>query len=147
MTALMTVSNKNMIEYKLYNKEYDIIPLADGFFEGWPSHPDKATHRRILKAAYKSIVAIDTESNTIIGFINIISDGIMSAYIPLLEVIPQYRKKGIGKKLMELAIAECSNLYMIDLSCDENLVGFYNKFNMYKGYNMLLRNYNRQSCK
>ncbi|NLV86499.1 MAG: GNAT family N-acetyltransferase, partial [Clostridiales bacterium] len=89
-----------MINYQIYCQALDQLELADGFFEGWPQHPDKDTHRKILKNSFKSIVAIDNEKNQIIGFITIISDGILSAYIPLLEVISAYRKQGIGSQLL-----------------------------------------------
>ena len=136
-----------MIEYKVYSASDEEIGIADGFFEGWPDAPDKNIHRQLLKSSFKAFVAIDRDINKIIGFITVISDGIISAYIPLLEVIPAYRKKGIGSKLFNLAKDECKNLYMIDLSCDNELVGFYKNFNMKKGTIMFLRNYDRQSCK
>lgn len=136
-----------MIEYKVYSASDEEIEIADGFFEGWPDAPDKNIHRQLLKSSFKAFVAIDRDINKIIGFITVISDGIISAYIPLLEVIPAYRKKGIGSKLFNLAKHECNNLYMIDLSCDNELVGFYKNFNMKKGTSMFLRNYDRQSCK
>lgn len=136
-----------MIEYKVYSASDETIEIADGFFEGWPDAPDKNIHRQLLKSSFKAIVAIDRDINKIIGFITVISDGIISAYIPLLEVIPEYRKKGIGSKLFNLAKDECKNLYMIDLSCDNDLVEFYKNFNMEKGTSMFLRNYDRQSCK
>ncbi len=128
-----------MIEYKFYSKELNNLEIADGFFECWYNKPDKSMHRKILENSYKAIVAID--NNIIIGFINIISDGVLSAYIPLLEVIPEYRKQGIGSKLTKLAIEELKNLYMIDLSCDDNIVNFYKKFGMTKSNAMTLRNY------
>ena len=122
-----------MIEYKVYSASDETIEIADGFFEGWPDAPDKNIHRQLLKSSFKAIVAIDRDINKIIGFITIISDGIISAYIPLLEVIPEYRKKGIGSKLFNLAKDECKSLYK--------------NFNMEKGTSMFLRNYDRQSCK
>lgn len=136
-----------MIEYKVYSASDETIEIADGFFEGWPDAPDKSIHRQLLKSSFKAIIAIDRDINIIIGFITIISDGIISAYIPLLEVIPEYRKKGIGSKLFNLAKDECKSLYMLDLSCDNELVEFYKNFDMEKGTSMFLRNYDRQSCK
>ncbi len=129
-----------MIEYKIYSSELSKLEIADGFFENWHKKPDKLKHKEILLRSYKSIVAV--YNNEIIGFINIISDGILSAYIPLLEVIPKYRNRGIGKKLFEIAINEVKDLYMVDLSCDDNLVKFYEKFNMNKSNAMIKRNYN-----
>ncbi len=132
-----------MIEYQLYSNKLSKVEIADGFFENWPKYPDKDKHREILLNSYKSIVAID--ANEIIGFITIISDGVLSAYMPLLEVIPKYRNKGIGEKLVQLAIEEMKDIYMLDLSCDDNLVTFYKKFGMYKTNAMVIRNYHAQT--
>lgn len=132
-----------MIKYEIYSQELENTQIADGFFENWPKYPNKADHRRILSNSYKSIVAID--GGKIIGFINIISDGVLSAYIPLLEVIPIYRGKGIGRRLVEMAIEETKNLYMIDLCCDRDLSPFYKRFGMFEATAMIARNYGAQS--
>ncbi len=134
-----------MINYQTYCQGLDELELADGFFEGWPQHPDKNTHRRILKSSFKSIVAIDNEKNQIVGFITIISDGILSAYISLLEVIPAYREQGIGSQLLEMALKELDDLYMVDLVCDEERVSFYEKQGMIKWTAMLWRNFKKQA--
>ncbi len=127
-----------MIEYKVYKKELN-LDIADGFFENWPQFPDKKMHEKILSSSYKAVVAID--QNKIIGFVTIISDGVLSAYIPLLEVLPSYRKKGIGKKLIEHALNELKNFYMVDTSCDDDLVDFYKQFSMKRANALILRNY------
>ena len=134
-----------MINYQIYYQALDELELADGFFEGWPQHPDKNIHRKILKNSFKSIVAIDNEKNQIVGFITIISDGILSAYIPLLEVIPAYRKQGIGSRLLAIALKELDDLYMVDLVCDEERVSFYEKQGMIRWTAMLWRNYKGQA--
>lgn len=136
-----------MIQYRLYDELDDTIEIAEGFFDGWPSPPSKEIHRRIMANSYRTIVAVDEEKRLLVGFITIISDGVLSAYIPLLEVVKEYRSKGIGKKLVERAIEETKDLYMIDLSCDDNVVSFYDQFNMFKSNAMFLRNFENQSGK
>ena len=121
----------------------DTVEIADGFFDGWPSPPSKAVHRKILENSYLSIVAI--EGNRIVGFVNIVSDGVLSAYIPLLEVVKDYQGQGIGKRLVEEALAATKDLYMIDVACDDDVVPFYEKFGMMKSNSMIFRNYVKQS--
>ena len=48
----------------------------------------------------------------------------LSAYIPLLEVLPEHRGHGLGGLLTRLVLADLSDLYMIDLVCDEELRPF-----------------------
>lgn len=133
-----------MISYKFYSDELKQLEIEDGFFEGWPNPPSKETHRKILEKSYKSLVAIDETSNAIIGFINVISDGILSAYIPLLEVLPLYQKQGIGSELVKRMIEELDDFYMIDLCCDKGLQPFYEKLDMVQSHGMIHRNYKYQ---
>ena len=134
-----------MIEIKQYSAQLKTMPIADGFFEGWPNPPSKEMHRKILENSFSAFVAIDSLNKKIIGFINVISDGILSAYVPLLEVIPAYRNQGMGKQLVETAFLELENLYMVDLSCDDGLVSFYQKLGMHQSNGMIKRNFNKQS--
>ena len=66
-----------MITYEKYANTYD---LPDGFFEGWPNPPSKEKHRELLEKSYLSLVALD--GTAIVGFVNVISDGVLSCYIP-----------------------------------------------------------------
>ncbi len=133
-----------MISYKVYCDDLKQLEIGDGFFEGWPNPPSKEKHRKILEKSYKSLVAIDEKSNKIIGFINAVSDGVLSAYIPLLEVLPEYQKQGIGSELIKKMLEELNDFYMVDLCCDESLQAFYEKLDMMKSQGMICRNYKYQ---
>ena len=115
-----------------------------GFFVGWSDHPSSETHLKILQNSTYIVLAIDDKTNNVIGFINAISDKILSAYIPLLEVIPEYQKNGIGRKLVKVMFDKLSKLYMIDLCCDEDLKSFYQKQALVPMLAMGKRNYENQ---
>ncbi len=133
--------------YKVYDRDLQETDIGDGFFDGWPNPPSKEKHRQILEKSYKSIVAI-ADNNKIVGFINAVSDGILSAYIPLLEVLPGYQKQGIGSELVKRLLDELGNLYMIDLCCDIELKPFYERLGMMNSHGMIYRNYENQcGCK
>ncbi|MFJ7664883.1 GNAT family N-acetyltransferase [Lysinibacillus sp. NPDC097162] len=119
--------------------------MLNGFFVDWPSPPNPQTHLRLLEKSSKIVLAIDDNTKEVIGFITAISDGVLSAYIPLLEVLPQYKNKGIGKELVRRMLIELDNIYMIDLCCDDDLVPYYEKFGMTKTNGMVYRNYKMQS--
>jgi len=119
--------------------------MLKGFFVGWPNPPSPQTHLNLLKKSSKVVLAMDDNTTQVVGFITAISEGILSAYIPLLEVLPEYKNNGIGKELVKQMLKELDNIYMIDLCCDDDLVPFYEKFGMMKGNSMLFRNYQRQS--
>ena len=133
-----------MISYKVYSDDLKQLEIGEGFFEGWPNPPSKEKHRKILEKSYKSLVAVDEKSNKIIGFINAVSDGLLSAYIPLLEVLPEYQNQGIGSELVKKMLGELKDFYMVDLCCDESLLAFYEKLGMMKSQAMIYRNYKYQ---
>lgn len=119
---------------------------VQGFFVGWPNPPSPLNLLKILKQSAHVVVAIDAETGHMVGFVNAISDGIMSAYLPLLEVLPEYQHRGLGSELVRRMLDELKNYYMIDLSCDDGLVPFYQQFKMTRSNAMMLRNHHRQNC-
>ncbi|MFJ7922034.1 GNAT family N-acetyltransferase [Lysinibacillus fusiformis] len=133
-----------MLLYK-NNLEDISSDMLKGFFVDWPNPPSPQTHLKLLENSSKVVIALDEQSNQIVGFITAISDGVLSAYIPFLEVLPAYKSKGIGKELINRMLIELQYIYMIDLCCDDDLVPLYEKFGMMKSNGMLIRNYGMQS--
>ena len=88
---------------------------------------------------------MEEESGRIAGFITAISDGVLSAYIPHLEVLPSYQGQGIGTELVRRMLEKLSGLYMIDLLCDPEVQPFYARCGMKPATGMMIRNYDRQS--
>jgi ribosomal protein S18 acetylase RimI-like enzyme len=102
----------------------DISPqYLQGFFVGWPNHPNPEKHLQILRNSYRTWIAKD--GNQVVGFINAISDGMYSAYIPLLEVLPSHQRLGIGSKLIQLMLNELNGMYSIDVCCDQKILKLY----------------------
>lgn len=131
----------------LYKNELDKISpdMLTGFFVDWPNHPNPQTHLKLLKKSSKVVIALDDKTNQVVGFITAISDGVLSAYIPFLEVLPAYKNMGIGKELVKKMLKELDDIYMVDLCCDVDLIPYYEKLGMLKSNGMLVRNYDMQS--
>lgn len=91
------------------------------------------------------VLAVDEESGTVVGFVTAITDGMLSAFVPLLEVLPAYRGRGIGSELVQRMLGKLSAFYSIDLACDEESVLFYERLGMRAGFRMSVRNYDRQA--
>ncbi|WP_337035297.1 N-acetyltransferase [Paenibacillus illinoisensis] len=119
--------------------------LSEHFFDGWPNPPSKATFLRLLEQSYAAELAVDDETGKVIGFIQAISDGVLSAYIPLLEVVPEFQGKGIGTTLTERMLKRLQGLYMIDLLCDTETQPFYEKQGMRRASGMMVRHYSNQN--
>ncbi len=116
-----------------------------GFFVGWPNPPSPETHLKLLSQSDEIVLAVDDQTKQVVGFITAISDGVLSAYIPHLEVLPDYQHQGIGKQLVEAMLYKLSGLYMVDLVCDPPLQAFYERFGLQRASAMIKRNYQRQS--
>ena len=136
--------------------EHDMIDYRDslaglspsqlvGFFEGWKNPPTPVTHLCILRGSSEIVFAFDTELDRVVGYITAISDGVLSAYIPLLEVISSHRSRGIGSELVRRMIRKLEGLYMIDLVCDSSSKVFYEPLGMSELIGMVLRNLENQS--
>ncbi|HLO36314.1 MAG TPA: GNAT family N-acetyltransferase [Candidatus Deferrimicrobium sp.] len=101
--------------------------LRGGFFEGWPHPPNAERHLAHLRGADAVILAVDPGTGAVVGFVSAIGDGVLTAFIPLLEVLPAWRGRGIGTELMRRILARLGDRYSIDLTCDDELVPFYER--------------------
>jgi len=116
-----------------------------GFFVGWPHPPSPETHLEILRRSSHVELALDRDAVRVVGFVNAVSDGVLSACIPLLEVLPDYQHQGIGSELVRRMLSRLRHLYMIDLTCDPPLADFYRRFGMRPSTGMMIRNFERQA--
>lgn len=121
--------------------------LDGGFFaaSGWPTYPSPETHLRLLAASHAVALAIDDATGQVVGFVNAVSDGVLAAYIPLLEVLPAYQGRGIGSELVRRLLDRLGDLYMVDLLCEPELQPFYARIGMHPASGMLVRRYDRQT--
>lgn len=134
-----------MIEYR---EGAEGVPASalHGFFERWPDPPSPEALRGILARSTHAVLAWDTEADRAAGFITAISDGVLAAYLPLLEVRPEWRGRGIGAELVRRMTARLSDVYMVDAVCDEDVAPFYAKLGFARLAGMALRNRARQSA-
>lgn len=117
--------------------------LRGGFFDGWGSPPTPETHLRLLRGSDHVMLALDGEN--VVGYITAITDGVLAAYIPHLEVLKPYQGQGIGGELVRRMLETLRSLYMIDLICDPDVQPFYERLGMTRYTGMIHRNYDRQS--
>ena len=111
-----------------------------GFFVDWPSAPSPERHLAVLRGSLHVVLARDADTGRVVGFVTAVGDGVLSAYLPLLEVLPEYQGRGIGMELVRRMLELLGSTYMVDLCCDEELVPFYERFGMRSSIAMGLRN-------
>lgn len=129
-----------MIEYRDDPTTIAADQLRGGFFDGWPSPPSAELHLAHLLGAEVAIVALDATTGQVVGFVTAIGDGVLTAFIPLLEVLPAYRGRGVGAELVRRVLARLGDRYSIDLVCDPELVPFYERHDGVRGTAVLWRN-------
>ena len=117
-----------------------------GFFQDWPNPPTPTTHLRLLQGSDAIAVAlIDTPERHVVGFASAITDGVLAAYISLLEVLPEHRRLGIGRELIKRLLARLGPFYMIDVTCDPGVLPFYTALGMTPSTGASLRNFQHQA--
>ena len=131
--------NKEQYEIKLVTNwsEHDIVKLykAGGW---WKNSYNPSGIKNLIKGSSAFAVAIDKKSNEAIGMGRLISDKVSDAYIQDLVILPEYRKKGIGKLIVKTLINFCEskNINWIGLIAEPNQDGFYENlgFKIMKDY-------------
>lgn len=117
--------------------------LAGGFFVGWPMPPTPAVHLAMLRGSEAVVLAIDDAvppgtPGRVVGFVQAVGDGVLSAYVPSLEVLPAWQRQGIGSELVRRVLDALGPRYMVDLVCDDDLVPFYERLGLSR-YTAMIR--------
>ena len=110
-----------------------------GFFVGWNNPLTPEQHFQILQNSQYVVLAIDTLSEMVVGFVNALSDRVQFAFIPMLEVLPDYQRNEIGRNLMRKMLKQLEHIGCIDLTCDIDMQDFYAQFGMVKSKGMIIR--------
>lgn len=74
------------------------------------------------------------DGDELVGFLDVVSNGVTDAYIQDVMVRPDYQGKGIGTELMNRAISrlKADHIYMISVIYgEEELRPFYERFGFY----------------
>jgi ribosomal protein S18 acetylase RimI-like enzyme len=129
-----------MIEYA--DSVEGVAPrMLKGFFEGWKKPRTPEEHLRMLENSDHVVLALDPANEKVVGFITALSDHVQTAFIPLLEVLPEYRGRGIGSELVTRMLEKLKGLPCVDLTCDPDVQKFYERFGMIPSVGMVIRDY------
>lgn len=61
----------------------------------------------LIKGSFAFAVAIDRRTGSLAGMGRVISDGVSDGYIQDLVVLPEYRRSGIGRKIVSTLVGAC----------------------------------------
>ncbi len=95
------------IEYRRIDS-WNVEMIADLYRAGgwWKEEWDPEGISALIKGSLVFAVAIDSKTSRAVGMGRLISDGVSDGYIQDLVVLPQYRKSGVGSRLVLLLVAE-----------------------------------------
>jgi ribosomal protein S18 acetylase RimI-like enzyme len=95
------------VEYRPYVRSDLPGILALCTAEGWPSFPadPERADRALTNPGVTTFVAVLDDE--VAGFIHLLSDGEIQAYVTTMAVAAAHRRRGIGTRLIEEAFARC----------------------------------------
>ncbi len=108
------------------------------FFIGWPVKPSYELVIKHFDASHPLFLLND--NSDVVGFISVLTDHALYAFIALLEVKKSERGKGHGKYLVAEMLKSLEGIYAIDLVCDTELEAFYQPLGFAKHTAMIQRN-------
>ena len=129
-----------MIAYSSSIAHLDRSDLS-GFLAHWDFEPPAGTLYEMLRRSGDVILARDVESSTLCGYITALSDGVACAYISALEVLPEYRRRGIGTALLKQMVDRL-DVFGVYLSCAPAMAPFYEAAGFTAGISMSRRKRN-----
>lgn len=110
-------------EYKSYEHR-EIISLYNSV--GWCSYTNKP---EMLEHAFEHSLKIlgAHDGNRLVGIIRAVGDGYSVVFIQDILILPEYQRKGIGKRLMQAMLDCYPEVYQVELATDntEKTVSFY----------------------
>jgi len=130
----MDKQNKN-IEIKFVKNwsEEEIVKLykAGGW---WKESYDSSRIGSLIKGSFAFAIVVDSNTGKAIGMGRILSDGVSDAYIQDLIILPEYRDRGVGKRLLNALLENClsNNITWIGLISEPNQNGFYSNLGFKK---------------
>lgn len=118
--------------------------LAGGFCEGWPEPMSPSEHLDVLAGSDLVELAVDDGTGQVVGFATALTDGRRSSFVSFLEVLPEHRGNDIGTGLVHRLLGRLAELdggrgVNVDLSCDPDVVPFYERLGLRRGTAMWLR--------
>jgi ribosomal protein S18 acetylase RimI-like enzyme len=123
------------LEIRLVN-EWDIHQIVELYRAGgwWKENYDEKGIPSLIAGSFLFAVAVDTVINKAVGMGRVISDGISDGYIQDLVVLPEYRKSGIGNRIVSKLIVACKKrgLNWIGLISQPGCEQFYEKLGFRK---------------
>lgn len=114
--------------YKFYSDTKDIMKKYVNATEGAIIYGISKSRIMVLASEAGAVYISAWDGEKLIGLINALDDGELTAYVHYLLVNPEYQKDGIGTRLVEMIKQKYKDYLCIVLTAENpGLVGYYEK--------------------
>jgi GNAT superfamily N-acetyltransferase len=88
---------------------WDGDEIADLYRAGgwWKEEYDPKELSRLIQGSFLFVIAEDPKTGRAVGMGRVIADGVSDGYIQDLIVLPEYRKTGIGARIVSTLVKKC----------------------------------------
>ena len=90
-------------------RDWDDEDIANLYRAGgwWKEEYNPRELPRLIRGSFLFVVAVDRKTGHAVGMGRVISDGVSDGYIQDLVVLPEYRKTGIGARIISTLVKKC----------------------------------------
>jgi len=96
----------------------------------WKEEYDPKELSRLILGSFLFVIAEDLKTGRAVGMGRVIADGVSDGYIQDLVVLPEYRKTGIGARIVSILVKKCveRGISWIGLIAEPGTENFYLPF-------------------
>ena len=127
------------MEYNVDNKNLDAAVFVSFVNKVWPGDYNID---RTQSALSKTLNITAYDGNELVGCLWILTDGYYFGTITELLVLPEYQRRGVGSKLLQLAKENTPT--MLFFGSQPGIEGFYEKNDCHKGFQSYIIEKKRQ---
>ncbi|WP_299213467.1 GNAT family N-acetyltransferase [uncultured Aquimarina sp.] len=122
------------MQYTINNKKLpEVGELKDLFKQtSWAKNRSLEGVEKLLQKTEVFVVVRDTDTEQLIGFGRALSDGIYRALLDDIVIEASYRKRGLGKRIVQELLDQVQDVEQVFLNTKPELEVFYNEFGFTK---------------
>ena len=92
----------------------------------WPSYADRSNAVRVFSAP-GAVTWVAVSGTAVVGLAHLLTDGLIQAHLSLVGVLPDYRRKGLARRLIRETF-RASGAKWLDLAAEPGSEAFYRSF-------------------
>jgi len=91
-------------------RQWDCTAIADLYRAGgwWREDWNEASIQPLISGSFAFVVAVESSTGLAVGMGRAIADGVSDAYLQDVVVLPEYRRQGIGRRIVADLIRHCT---------------------------------------